>query len=84
MSIVNVIGLLAGILTTSAFLPQVVQTLRTKSTKDISLGMFSITAAGLFLWLLYGIFSSAIPVIIANAISFPLACTIIICKLRYR
>lgn len=84
MNIANLIGLVAGTLTTAAFLPQVIKTLKTKSTKDISLGMFSVTAAGLLLWLIYGIVSGALPVIVANAISLPLACVIIACKLMYK
>jgi MtN3 and saliva related transmembrane protein len=84
MNVTNLIGILAGILTTSAFLPQVVKTIRTKSTKDISLGMFSVTATGLALWLTYGILSGALPVIIANAVSLPLCLTILAYKLRYK
>jgi MtN3 and saliva related transmembrane protein len=84
MNTANLIGILAGILTTSAFLPQVVKTVRTKSTKDISLGMFGVTSTGLALWLTYGILAGAVPVIIANAISLPLCLTILIFKLRYR
>jgi MtN3 and saliva related transmembrane protein len=84
MSFIVVIGLLAGAFTTTAFVPQVVKTLRTRSTKDISLGMFAVTAVGLVLWLTYGVLAGAAPVIVANAISLPLACVIIACKLRYR
>jgi MtN3 and saliva related transmembrane protein len=84
MNAANLIGILAGILTTSAFLPQVVKTIRTKSTKDISLWMFAVTSTGIFLWLLYGILTRAVPVIIANAVSLPLCLTILIFKLRYR
>jgi MtN3 and saliva related transmembrane protein len=84
MSFIVVIGLLAGAFTTAAFVPQVVKTLRTRSTKDISLGMFAVTAVGLVLWLTYGVLAGAAPVIVANAISLPLACVIIACKLMYR
>ena len=84
MDIASIVGLIAGALTTSAFLPQVIKTVKTNSTKDISLGMFAITATGLLLWLIYGILSESLPVIIANAISLPLACTIIIYKLRFK
>jgi len=84
MTVANIIGIVAGILTTSAFLPQVVKTVRTKSTKDVSLGMFSVTSTGLALWLLYGILTKAVPVIIANAVSLPLCLTILAYKLRYK
>ena len=84
MDTASIIGLIAGVLTTCGFIPQVIKTIRSKSTKDISLGMFLITGTGLALWLLYGILSGALPVIIANAISFPLACVIIGFKLKYK
>ncbi len=84
MSATNFIGILAGILTTSAFLPQVIKTVRTKSTKDISLVMFAVTSTGLLLWLLYGILAGAVPVIIANAVSLPLCLTILVYKLMYK
>lgn len=83
MNVANIIGIVAGILTTSAFLPQVIKTVRTKSTKDISLGMFSVTSTGLALWLTYGILIGAAPVIIANAVSLPLCLTILIYKLKF-
>lgn len=84
MNIANIIGLLAGAFTTAAFIPQVVKTLKTRSTKDISLGMFLVTATGLALWLLYGILAGALPVIVANSISLPLCLTIVAFKLKYK
>lgn len=84
MEIASIIGLVAGTLTTFALLPQVIKTLKTKSTRDISLAMFSITTTGLALWLVYGILIGAVPVIIANSVSLPLAITIIACKLKYK
>ncbi|MGH9811215.1 MAG: SemiSWEET transporter, partial [Terriglobia bacterium] len=51
---ITAIGLLAAFCTTVAFLPQVIQTWRTRSTKDLSLPMFSIFTTGIFLWLVYG------------------------------
>jgi MtN3 and saliva related transmembrane protein len=81
---VDTLGLLAGTLTTAAFLPQVVQTWRSKSARDISLGMFAIFSAGVFLWLLYGIWLGAVPVIVANAVTLALALTIVVFKVRYK
>ena len=52
-------------LTTVAFIPQVVKIWKSKHTLDISLGMFSIFSAGVFLWLLYGIQLGAVPIILA-------------------
>ena len=54
----EVIGYLAGFLATVAFLPQVTKTVRDRSVKDISLGMYVLFCAGVGLWLLYGLLIS--------------------------
>lgn len=84
MEAVNVLGLIAGSLTTAAFVPQVVKTWRTRSTADISLGMFALFALGVLLWLLYGLTIGSLPIVIANGVTFALAAVIIILKLRYK
>jgi len=84
MESANALGLLAGTLTTIAFIPQVAKTWRSKYTRDISLGMFLIFSTGTFLWLLYGIRIGALPVVIANAITLVLALTILLFKIRYK
>ncbi|MCH8487942.1 MAG: hypothetical protein LAT75_13845, partial [Candidatus Cyclonatronum sp.] len=52
-TLITVVGLLAATCTTISFLPQVIKTWKSKSAKDLSLGMFSIFATGVFLWLVY-------------------------------
>ena len=84
MESANILGLVAGALTTLAFIPQVTKTWKSKHTKDISLGMFTLFSIGVFLWLLYGIEIGANPIIIANAITLGLALTILIFKLKYK
>ena len=84
MDYITLIGALAGILTTTAFLPQVIKTWKTKQTKDISLGMFAILTIGVVLWLVYGILINSLPVIIANVITFILAFIILMLKIRYK
>jgi MtN3 and saliva related transmembrane protein len=79
----TLLGLLAGTLTTIAFLPQVIQTWQSKSAKDISLGMFVTFCAGVFLWLVYGILIEDLPVIIANFVTLLLASSILWMKLKY-
>ena len=79
----NWIGLLAGSLTTLAFVPQVVRVWRTKRADDISASMFIIFILGVALWLVYGIYLKAWPVIIANAVTLILAIIILVLKFRY-
>jgi MtN3 and saliva related transmembrane protein len=78
------IGLLAGILTTIAFVPQVIKTWRTRSARDISLGMFAAFTAGVLLWIVYGVLLRAAPIIIANAVTLVLAGAILVMKIRFR
>jgi MtN3 and saliva related transmembrane protein len=77
------VGLAAAFCTTTAFVPQVVKTWRTRSTQDISLGMFSLMTLGILLWLVYGVFIGDLPLIIANLVTLVLAATILVFKLRY-
>jgi len=56
MDWITILGLIAATLTTGSFIPQAVKVVQTKSTKDLSLGMFVILTAGIVLWLAYGIF----------------------------
>lgn len=78
------IGFIAATLTTVSFLPQVIQVWKTKSTKDISLGMFSIFSLGVLLWLIYGILIQDWVVFMANLITLILASIILIFKLKYK
>nr|ART38246.1 F334 [uncultured bacterium] len=77
------IGLLAALLTTAAFLPQVLHTLATRDTRGISLRMYVIFVAGVLLWLIYGLLTGDLPLILANAITLLLAGAILILKLRH-
>ncbi|WP_245829822.1 SemiSWEET transporter [Thalassospira alkalitolerans] len=79
----TVLGLVAGSLTTLAFLPQVVRTWRTRSTADISLVMFLVLCSGIALWLVYGLVRGDWPVIIANGLTLVLASTILFFKIRH-
>ena len=74
----------AAMLTTIAFLPQVIKVWRTRSTRDISLVSFSIFCSGVVLWLLYGWLIGDLPLILANGVTFVLAGTVLAFKLRYR
>ena len=82
ISLVPLIGLAAAACTTVAYLPQVIRVCRTKSTADISLGMFSIMTLGVVLWLAYGIAIGDLPIIAANTVTLALVSTILITKLR--
>ncbi|MFA5172154.1 MAG: SemiSWEET transporter [Sulfuriferula sp.] len=77
------IGLVAGTLTTTAFVPQVYRIWQRKHADDISASMFVIFIAGVVLWLYYGVMLQAWPIVIANAVTLVLATTILILKYYY-
>lgn len=83
MNWVTALGLLAGTLTTVAFLPQVIHTWKTKATKDLSLPMLVSFTAGVLCWLLYGVWIDSVPILITNAVTFLLAGANLALKLRY-
>ncbi len=83
-SVVTILGLVAGTLTTLSFLPQLLKAWKSRSTHDISIGMFSMLAAGVLLWLVYGLVTADIPVTVANAITLVFVALILVLKLRYR
>ena len=79
-----ILGFAAACLTTLAFLPQLIQIIKTKSTKDISLLTFCGFTLGVFLWLVYGILMNAWPIIFANTITLVLSILILFFKLKYK
>jgi MtN3 and saliva related transmembrane protein len=81
--LVDLIGSLAGVLTTAAFVPQAVRVWRTRSARDISLWMYLVFLAGVALWLIYGLLIGSVPVIAANVVTFALALFILIVKIRH-
>lgn len=78
------VGYLAAILTTCSFVPQAWHTFRTRNVSGISLGMYTVFACGVSLWLAYGVMLGAWPIVAANAITLALALAILGMKLRYR
>jgi MtN3 and saliva related transmembrane protein len=70
ISLVTLVGLLAAVCTTVSYVPQLKKVWQTRSTEDISLKMFLILAAGIALWVIYGVLKSDIVIVLANAVSF--------------
>ncbi len=84
MDTITVIGLIAAAFTTVALLPQLMKVWKTKSTKDISTGMFTLYCGGLFLWFVYGLYINDLPIILANSLAFVQALAILMFKAKYK
>ena len=78
------LGLVAAVCTTVAFVPQVVQTWRTKKAGDVAWGMLAAFILGVILWLIYGILIHSLPIILSNAATLSLTLIILILKICYR
>lgn len=79
----TIIGMIAAICTTIAFIPQVIHTLRSRDTSGISLSMYAIFTSGVFFWLIYGVLLREWPIIIGNTITFCLASVVLLMKLKH-
>lgn len=84
MDLITILGLVAGTLTTLAFLPQLLKIWQTKSAKDISFNTLIIFNVGIFLWLIYGIYLNALPIILANLFTLIFNMIIVWLKIRYK
>ncbi|MDD5036081.1 MAG: SemiSWEET transporter [Methylococcaceae bacterium] len=81
---IHFVGFIAAILTTAAFVPQALKTIKTKDTASISLWMYVIFTAGVLCWLIYGIGIANVPIILANLVTLALAATILLFKIKYK
>ena len=80
---VEIFGYFAAILTTLAFIPQLIKTLKTKKAEDVSLITLIMFLTGVAAWIIYGIQISSKPILIANTITFILNFLILVFKLIY-
>ena len=80
---VDIFGYLAAILTTSAFLPQLIKTLKTKKADDVSLTTLVMFIIGVLSWIIYGYKISSTPILIANLITLILNLLILISKIYF-
>ena len=78
------IGFLAGALTTAAFVPQVMKSLRTRSVHDLSMGWLLMFNSGVALWIAYGWLMHALPVVAANVVTLILTIPLLVLKFRSR
>ena len=76
-------GYAAAILTTIAFLPQLIKTIKTKKAEDVSLITLIMFLTGVLSWIIYGFKISSFPILIANIITFILNLLILIFKITF-
>jgi len=79
----SMIGFIAAVLTTVAFVPQILKIRRARSAKDVSLGMYAVFTLGVVLWLVYGILIDSWPIILANCVTLLLAGVVLAMKVKF-
>ncbi len=84
MDTTTLLGLVAGFLTTLAFIPQVAKIWKTRSARDVSLRTYVAFSLGVALWMVYGILKQEIPIILWNAVTLVLTGSIVAMKLKFR
>lgn len=80
----QIIGLVAGVLTASSLIPQVIKTLKEKKAEDVSLIMLFVLQSGLIMWIIYGIKKNDMPIIATNCFSLLVNITMVVLRIKYR
>ena len=81
---IDLVGYVAAILTTIAFVPQALTSWRTRDLSGVSLPMYGMFTAGVAMWLAYGVMLDSWPIIIANTITLALSGMVLALKVRHR
>ncbi|MCU7614066.1 SemiSWEET transporter [Chryseobacterium sp. GMJ5] len=80
----NILGIVAGILTSVSMIPQLVKVIKEKNVKDLSWIMILILISGLSLWVWYGILKNELPIILSNAFAVLVNLSLLICYIAFR
>lgn len=79
----NILGIIAGFLTSVSMIPQVVKVIREKNVEDISLLMLLVLISGLSLWVWYGFAKNELPIILSNSFAVLVNISLLICYIMY-
>lgn len=83
MNTPGIIGIVAGILTSSSLLPQLIKIIKEKKVEDLSISMFLTLLIGLMMWIVYGVLRTDWPIIITNGFSVTLNLCILVLRFKY-
>jgi MtN3 and saliva related transmembrane protein len=84
MDFIEILGIVAGVCTSSSVIPQLIKTVKEKKADDVSLVMFIVLITGNSLWVYYGIDKSDVPIIATNILSILLNCAMLFLKFKYK
>lgn len=83
VSSVEALGLVAGLLISAGFVPQIVRVWKLKDAKEISLTFNVLNLSGTVLWLAYGLIQGLLSVELWNGVNTVLVSGLLVVKLRY-
>lgn len=81
---VNILGIVAGVLTSIAMIPQLIKVIKEKNVGDLSWVMIIVLISGLSLWVWYGIIQNELPIVLSNAFAVLVNLTLLICYIAFR
>ena len=81
---IEILGLIAAVLTTSGFLPQIIKTWKSKDVSSLSLPMYLVLCTGMILWLIYGILTQSFALVVANTVSSSFTLLLVVFILKYK
>ncbi|AZI40487.1 MULTISPECIES: SemiSWEET transporter [Epilithonimonas] len=81
---IEVLGLVAGGITSVAMMPQLIKVIKEKNAEDISVVMLLVLITGLSLWVWYGILQNELPIILSNSFSVLVNITLLICCMMFK
>jgi MtN3 and saliva related transmembrane protein len=84
MDFIEILGLVAGICTSSAVIPQLVTTIKKKKASEVSTMMFIVLLTGNALWVYYGFDKQDVPIIATNLFTICLNIAMLILKFKYK
>lgn len=79
----NLLGIIAGVLTSVSMIPQLVKVVREKNVEDISLLMLLVLIFGLSLWVWYGFVKKELPIILSNSFAVLVNLSLLVCYMMY-
>jgi len=79
----NILGIVAGVLTSVSMIPQPIKVIKEKNVEDISLVMLLILISGLSLWVWYGVMKNELPIILSNSFAVLVNLSLLICYLKF-
>lgn len=81
---IQILGFSAGIISSSAMIPQVLKTWRKKEVGDVSKRMYIMYLLAFVMWISYGVVKNDFPIMLTNTISLLLSGTMLYFKFRFK